>query len=211
LHENCKTMATLKERINKWKENRSPWQKAGDIVFWVLIILFLIPGPRKAIVTTLNRAVLHVKAPRVIKEEKQVQLSDMDYNWVLAWSKNKPFYFSNLRSKVVIVNYWATWCPPCIAEMPEFQSLFRKYGDRVAFIMVTNDNPDAVKAFIEKNHYQFPVFYLPQNPPPPKPLQFSALPTTFIISKEGKVVSKKTGAANWDSRAMEKILDELLK
>jgi thiol-disulfide isomerase/thioredoxin len=202
-------MATLKERINKWKEKRKPWQKAGDIIFWILIILFLIPGPRKVIMTTLNRAVLHLKAPRIMNEEKQEQLTDMDYYWTLAWSENQPYYFSNLRFKVVVLNFWATWCPPCVAEMPEFQSLYRKYGDRVAFLMVTNDKPEAVEAFIKKNHYQFPVLYLAENPP--KPLSFSALPTTFIISKEGRVVTKKTGAANWDSKAMEKILDELLK
>jgi thiol-disulfide isomerase/thioredoxin len=202
-------MATLKERINKWKENRKPWQKAGDIIFWILIILFLIPGPRKVIMTTLNRAVLHLKAPRIMNEEKQEQLTDMDYYWTLAWSENQPYYFSNLRFKVVVLNFWATWCPPCVAEMPEFQSLYRKYGDRVAFLMVTNDKPEAVEAFIKKNHYQFPVLYLAENPP--EPLSFSALPTTFIISKEGRVVTKKTGAANWDSKAMEKILDELLK
>ena len=202
-------MVTLKERINKWKENRKPLQKAGDIIFWILIILFLIPGPRKVIITTLNRAVLHLKAPRIMNEEKQEQLTDMDYNWTLAWSKNQPYYFSNLRFKVVVLNFWATWCPPCVAEMPEFQSLYRKYGDRVAFLMVTNDKPEAVEAFIKKNHYQFPVLYLAENPP--EPLSFSALPTTFIISKEGRVVTKKTGAANWDSKAMEKILDELLK
>jgi len=202
-------MVTLKERINKWKENRKPLQKAGDIIFWILIILFLIPGPRKVIITTLNRAVLHLKAPRIMNEEKQEQLTDMDYNWTLAWSKNQPYYFSNLRFKVVVLNFWATWCPPCVAEMPEFQSLYEKYRDRVDFLMVTNDKPEAVEAFIKKNHYQFPVLYLAENPP--KPLSFSALPTTFIISKEGRVVTKKTGAANWDSKAMEKILDELLK
>ena len=72
-------MPTLKERIAKWKE-RSILQKAGDILFWVLIILLLIPAPRKAIMTTLNRALLHVKAPRVISEEKRDQLTDLDYN-----------------------------------------------------------------------------------------------------------------------------------
>jgi len=183
--------------------------KAGDILFWLLIILFLIPGPRKAILTTLNRAVLHVKAPRVINEEKQDQLSDLDYNWILAWGRNEPYYFSNLRNKVIIVNFWATWCPPCVAEMPEIQSLYRKYGDRVAFVLVSNEEQEVVEAFMEKNKYLMPVFYLASNPP--EPLSFSAYPTTFIISREGKIVSRKTGAVNWDSKATHRILDELLR
>jgi thiol-disulfide isomerase/thioredoxin len=201
-------MPSLKERYTKWKQ-RSVWQKAGDILFWVLIILFLIPGPRKVLLTTVNRAVLYVKSPRVLSAEKQGQLTDLDYNWVLAWGKNDPYYFSNLRDKVVFLNFWATWCPPCVAEMPEIQSLYRKYGDRVAFVLVTSEKQEVVEAFMEKNRYMMPVLYMATEPP--EPLSFRAYPTTFIISRDGAVVSKKTGAVNWDSRATHRILDELLK
>jgi thiol-disulfide isomerase/thioredoxin len=182
-------MPTLKERFTKWKENRSIWQKVGD---------------------NLNRAVLQIKAPRMIDEEKQEVLSDMDYNWTLAWAENEPFYFSNFRNQVVFINFWATWCPPCVAEMPEIQELYKKYGSRVAFMLVTNEKPEVVEAFMEKNQYKMPVFYL-AGIQPPQALSFSAFPTTFIISKDGHVVSKKTGAANWNSKATEKILEELLK
>jgi thiol-disulfide isomerase/thioredoxin len=201
-------MPTLKERFAKWK-SRSAWQKTGDIVFWMLIILFLIPGPRKAIMTTVNRAVLHIKTPGVISEEKQERLSDMDYNWILAWAQNEPYYFSNLRDKVIIVNFWATWCPPCVAEMPKLQSLYMKYGDRVAFVLVTNEEQEVVEAFMEKNQYMMPVFYMASEPP--EALAFSAYPTTFIISRDGSIVSRKTGAVNWDSRATHRILDDLLR
>jgi thiol-disulfide isomerase/thioredoxin len=202
-------MASFKERFTKWKEKRSLWQKGGDILFWLLIILFLIPGPRKVIVTNLNRVLLHVKAPRLISEDKQEVLSDLDYTWVLASGENEPFYFSDLRNQVVLLNFWATWCGPCVAEMPELQSLYKKYGDRMAFVLVSNEKPEVVEAFMKKNQYQMPVFYLASEAP--GPLAFSAFPTTFIISRDGRVVSKKTGAANWDSRATERILEELLK
>ena len=201
-------MPTLKERFNKWK-NRSVLQKAGDILFWMLIIFFLIPGPRKTILTVVNRAVLHIKTPRVISEEKQEQLSFLDYNWLLAWGQDEPYYFSNLREKVIFVNFWATWCPPCVAEMPELQSLYMKYGDRVAFVLVTGEKQEVVEAFMEKNQYLMPVFYMATEPP--EKLAFNAYPTTFIIGKDGRIVSRKTGAVNWDSKATHMILDELLK
>jgi thiol-disulfide isomerase/thioredoxin len=203
-------MTTLKERYTKWKEKRSAWQKAGDILFWILIILLLIPGPRKVIVTNLNRVVLKVKTPRIMDEKKQERLADMDYNWTLAWDKNEPFYFSSFRDQVIFINFWATWCSPCVAEMPEIQSLYQKWGDKVAFMLVTGEKPEVVKAFMDKNKYRMPVFYL-ANIPPPKALSFRGYPTTFIISKDGKVVSRKTGAANWDSKATEKIFEELLR
>jgi len=203
-------MAKLKERFMKWKENRSLWQKAGDILFWVLIILLLIPGPRKAILTTLNRVVLNAKSPRMMNEEKQERLTGLDYNWVLARAENEPFYFSKVRDEVVFVNFWATWCPPCVAEMPEIQSLYRKWGEKVVFMLVTNEEPAIVNAFMEKNNYKMPVFFW-DGVQPPGALSFRGYPTTFIISKDGRVVSRKTGAANWDSKATERIFEELLK
>jgi thiol-disulfide isomerase/thioredoxin len=203
-------MASIKDRFIKWKENRSTWQKVGDILFWVLIILFLIPGPRKAILTTLNRVVLNVKVPRTMAAEKQQMLTDLDYNWLLAWDQNEPYYFSNTRDEVVFLSFWATWCPPCVAELPEIQSLYDRWGDKVVFMLVTNESPEVVKPFMEKNDYLMPVFYLAGSPPP-DPLAFKAFPTTFIISSDGHVVSRKTGAANWDSRATDRIFEELLK
>jgi len=204
-----KKMATLKERFVNWKEKKSIWQKAGDILFWILIILFLIPGPRKVLLTTFNRTALHVKSPRMIAEEKQEQLSDLDFNWLLAWGQDEPFYFSNVRDQVIFLNFWATWCPPCVAEMPEIEKLYEQYGDKVAFVLVSNEKPEVVQAFLDKHEYVLPVFYMGTNPP--EILNHRGLPTTFIISKDGHVVSKKTGAANWDSRATRKILDKLIK
>ena len=75
-------MPSLKERFNKWKEKRSLLQKIGDILFWMLIILFLIPGPRKVIMTNVNRAVLHIKTPKTISEEKQERLTDLDLSLI---------------------------------------------------------------------------------------------------------------------------------
>jgi thiol-disulfide isomerase/thioredoxin len=202
-------MATIKERLNKWKETRSLWQKALDILFWLLLVLLIIPGPRKVIATGVNKVLLLVKTPGMQTEEKQEQLTDFDYGWVLAWDRNEPFYFSNARNEVIFLNFWATWCPPCVAELPEIQSLYEKYGERVLFMLVTNESPEVVKAFMDKHGYQMPVFYVGTQPP--KVLEHSSLPTTFIISKGGRIVTRKKGAAKWDSRATEKIFEELLR
>ena len=68
---------------------------------------------------------------------------------------------------------------------------------------------DEAVAFMEKNKYLMPVFYMATEAP--RPLAFSAYPTTFIIARDGSIVSRKTGAVNWDSRATHRILDELLR
>ena len=136
-------------------------------------------------------------------------LRDQDFGWVLAWDQNEPFYFSNARDEVIFLNFWATWCSPCVAELPEIQKLYEKYGDKVVFMLVTNESPEVVNAFMEKQGYLLPVFYMGTQPP--EVLAHSSLPTTFIISRDGKIVTRKKGAAKWNSRATEKIFDELLK
>ena len=207
--QNAYPMATLKDRLIKWKETRSTWQKVTDILFWLLLVLLIIPGPRKVIATGVNKAFLQVKTPGLIDEADREIISDLEYGWTLAWDRNEPFYFSHTRDEVVFLNFWATWCPPCVAELPEIQELYEKWGDKVLFMLVTNEDPEVVKAFMEKHGYVMPVFYsgigLPQT------LEHGSLPTTFIISRDGEIASKKKGAAKWNSRATEKIFEELLK
>ena len=201
-------MATLKDRFQKWKETRSKWQKAGDIFFWLLLIMLIIPGPRKVVSTTVNRISLNVRNPTITKLENQVQLSDTDYEWNLRDEDGKVISFESFRDDVIFLNFWATWCPPCIAELPEIESLYNKLGKDVVFLLVTNEDPAKVKAFMQKHDYDLPVYYSTASPP----IIFSgrAIPSTYIISDEGRIVTKKTGAANWDSRATTRIFRDLL-
>lgn len=184
-------------------------QKTGDILFWVLLVLLIIPGPRKVIVTNVNRVILHVKNPRILSEDKQIELGDFDYNWVVATGDGEPIYISDIRGAVIFLNFWATWCSPCVAELPEIQKAYEKYGHEVAFILIANQEPAVVEEFMEKHRYNFPVFY--PGPSIPEVFQASSIPTTFIISSDGKIVTKKTGAVNWDSKATDRMFEELLR
>jgi thiol-disulfide isomerase/thioredoxin len=201
-------MATLKDKLIKWKKTRSPWQKSLDILFWLLLVLLIIPGPRKVIATNMNRLVLHLKNPGMLNEEKQVEVTDLDYHWVLGTSKSEPYFLSDLREQVIFLNFWATWCPPCVAELPEIEKAYKKYRNQVAFLLVTNEKPEIVEAFLEKYGYDLPVFY--PGTRIPEVFESGSLPTTFIISREGKIVTRKTGAANWDSRATDRLFEALL-
>ena len=201
-------MATLKDRFQKWKETRSKWQKAGDIFFWLLLIMLIIPGPRKVVSTAVNKISLNVRNPTITKPENQAQLSDTDYEWNLRDEDGKVISFDSFRDDVVFLNFWATWCPPCIAELPEIESLYNKFGKDVVFLLVTNEDPDKVKAFMQKHDYDLPVYY--STAPPPIIFSGRAIPSTFIISDDGRIVTKKTGAANWDSRATTRIFRDLL-
>lgn len=209
MHQIHDKMTTLKERLSKWKESRSVPQKAGDVIFWLLLVLLIIPGPRKAIVTTVNRVALHLKNPGISRPDKQVQLKDQDYNWILQDDQGNPVNMERFMGKVVFLNFWATWCPPCVAELPEIEKAYEKHGDKVSFMLVTSQEPEVVQTFLEQRGYELPVYY--QGTPAPEVFESRSIPTTFIISRDGKIVTKKSGAVNWDSRATDKIFNELIR
>ncbi len=120
--------------------------------------------------------------------------------------------FGSLKGKVVFVNIWATWCPPCVAEMPNIQKLYEKTdGKDIAFVMLSVDQEGLakVKKYIDRKGYTFPV-YLPASPLPQE-LQSSAIPTTFIISPEGKIVARQEGMAEYDTPEVREFLQSLVK
>ena len=202
-------MITLKERLNRWKETRSTGQKIGDVFFWVLLVLLIIPGPRKVISTSINRLALHIKSPSMIPEEKQLSLDEGTYKWLLRDDEGEAVSFSQFREKPVFLNFWATWCPPCVAELPEIQKAWEKHGSSVDFLLVTNQEPAVVDAFMEKHEYTVPVHYTAS--PEPRAFDHSSIPTTYILSPEGKIVVMKKGAVNWNSKGTDRVFDYLLR
>lgn len=145
-------------------------------------------------------------SPVQIAESKREILDN--YNWQLQRLDKKKINFKQSNNKVVLVNYWATWCPPCVAEMPEFQDLYNAYNNKIDFYFITQDSPEKVLKYLENHAYTFPVYY--QLNPAPKKLETSSLPTTFLISKKGEIIIKKIGVARWNSPKVHKLLDDLL-
>ncbi|MFD2516138.1 TlpA family protein disulfide reductase [Pontibacter locisalis] len=126
--------------------------------------------------------------------------------------QGKQVAFESLKGKVVFLNIWATWCPPCIAEMPNIQKLYDKVGsDKIAFVMlsVDEDGMKKVKKYIDKKGYSFPV-YLPASQFPQE-FYSNAIPTTFIISPEGKIVAKQEGMADYNTPEVVEFLQGMVK
>jgi len=142
-----------------------------------------------------------------IDKEEQVAISN--YNWELKSLKGEFVSFSDFKGKVVLVNFWATWCPPCVAEMPSFQKLYDAYGDKIVFLFVANDEPDRVLSFIQDKGYDIPVYY--QVTKVPAEMDSNSLPTTYIVDSSGHIVASKVGAADWNSSKVRKLLDKLIK
>jgi len=194
-------------RLKKYWAKRSWFGRITDLLFYLLIILMIIPGSRKTVATAINK--IAIQRPQVFKKEIQGKLTANDYSWKLVSPDGNLLEFEELRGKVVFLNFWATWCPPCRAEMPNIQRLYEEYEGRVEFILITQEDPLNVQSFLEEKGYSLPYYRPAGNPP--SLLQSSSLPTTYIINKQGEIVIKKTGAFKWDSKKSFALLDDLLE
>lgn len=122
-----------------------------------------------------------------------------------------PVALSSLKGKVVFINFWATWCPPCRAEMPSVDRLYRQWKNNpgIVFLIVDADSePDKAAAFMRDHGYQLPVALLTANVP--QNVYNGTLPTTLIIDKVGRIVFRETGAADYSSHRMEEYIQQLL-
>lgn len=122
---------------------------------------------------------------------------------------NTPVDFTVFKGKVVFVNNWASWCPPCIAEMPSIQKLKNSLEmEDVVFVMVSFDqDADKAVAFMKKKGYDFEVYFPGGN----YPYATSSIPATFIIDKAGNVIASHTGMADYSQQAVVDQLYQLAK
>lgn len=199
----------LKERFQNYWQNKSAWNKFSDLIFIVFIAALLTPGGRMAIGGFVNRVKAKVMNPTV--QENGVSLKQSDFNWALYDLDGTSVNLSDFKEKVVFLNLWATWCPPCVGEMPEIQKLYDKFKghEDIAFLLVSNESNEKIKNFVEKRNYTFPVYSsISQSP---APFFTKSIPTTFVISKGGKIVIRETGAYNWGGEKMVSIIERLLE
>lgn len=123
---------------------------------------------------------------------------DPSLSWELNDLVGNKVDFADLSGKVVFINVWATWCPPCVDEMPSLNRLYNELKSEAVFIFVSlDDDPIVLRTFAEQHHLEIPIFYTSK--PAPASLQILGYPTTFIIDKRGQISYKVIGYKDWDS------------
>ena len=171
----------------------------SNLFYVVLIGLLIYPKTRVVFLRWVSFS------PSIEKVEKRTMLSN--YDWKLMGVNTNNYDFSQAQGKVVIVNFWATWCMPCVAEMPSLESLYKDYGNKVVFLMVTSDNPEKVLPFMKEKGFTMPIYNeITDNP---SELNTRSIPRTFLIDKKGQIIIDAT-RADWDTKKIRKLLDELI-
>jgi thiol-disulfide isomerase/thioredoxin len=176
----------------------------------LLALLTLLPvcnaqTTAKTVPADLRRA-FEAAGVQVLKEKTPIR----DFTVTLLDGKTQSL--SDYRGKAVFLNFWATWCPPCQAEMPSMETLYQRYRDRgLEFLAVDlGESGSEVTAFLEDRNLSFPAGLDGTG-------QIGALygirgiPTTFIIDKEGLIIATVVGGREWDTPAIFAAFDLLLR
>ncbi|MFQ3620279.1 MAG: TlpA disulfide reductase family protein [Spirochaetales bacterium] len=114
--------------------------------------------------------------------------------------------------KVVVLNFWATWCPPCRAEMPSMETLHKRYENKSFKLLAVNlqEELPVVQAFLKQNPYTFTILMDPKGNTAPL-YGIRGIPTTFIINENGKLLGAIVGAKEWDTPQVFALFDALLQ
>ncbi len=178
---------------------------------WVLLLsvigIIYLGGFHAEVAGKLQQIVL---STGIISPDYEKGDTEGSYDFWLEDLKGHHFFFGKYREKIIFINFWATWCPPCIAEMPDIHRLYEKRKNEVSFIMISLDQ-DKQKArdYIAKKGYVFPVFF-PASVLP-KIYDIRTIPTTYVLDRQGMIHVKNHGMAKYDTPTFHRMLTTLLE
>jgi thiol-disulfide isomerase/thioredoxin len=191
---------------------KKKWFSASNIFSAVMVVyivaMVISPQVKGWTIQTLMKVGLF--QPKIDKQPVEASAEPLP-NVSFRDGDGKTVDLTSLKGKVVFINFWATWCPPCIAEMPSIDALYGKFKDNehVVFLMVDVDgNYEKSDSFMKKHHYALKVVS-PAGEIPPVFMQ-GAVPTTVILDKEGKMVYRQEGAANYNSPELVDMMRQLV-
>ncbi len=198
---------------NVMKIKKQWFTKSNIITIFMLIflvILFVSPGTKGLLIEGLMKVGLF--QPDVPKKEiaSTTVTPKSETSILFENAEGKVTDIASLKGKVVFINFWATWCPPCIAEMPTINNLYEKYksNNSIVFLMVDADG-DLIKSqkFMDKRAFSLE----PLKPASPIPSTFleNSLPTTVVLDKNGNIVFRHEGGADYENKEFQDFIQKL--
>jgi thiol-disulfide isomerase/thioredoxin len=200
---------TDQKKKNGWKRSLIEW----GVIFAVGAFIYAM-GWHTEVLGTMQRGMLWTGLfdadTSKIENIDGPMLSDSDYRFAMKTADGKTVSLNDFRGDVVFVNVWASWCPPCVAEMPTIETLYENVGNQenIRFIMLSMDEKrQKAVDFMESRAFSMPYYF----PASSMPAEFRSqyLPTTYIVSKKGQIIYKKEGIADYSSTNFARWMIEL--
>lgn len=200
------------------KNSKKTWIQYG--IFAVVAITLYATGLHTEVIGFAQRGLLatglmnpNVKDITEVRQNtaenaEMADLTKADFNFKLMDSDGNVTSLEDLKGKVIFMNFWATWCPPCIAEMPSIDKLHQEMGDEVAFVMLAFDQDfETAKAFDKRKGYNLPIYAPASNMP--AMYNSTALPTTYVIDAQGNLALTHKGMADYNDSKFKDFLRSL--
>ena len=135
-------------------------------------------------------------------ETNALQFTDLD---------SKMFSIQDFKGKTLFINYWATWCNPCLAEMPSMADLYERYSsnDAIVFLYLSREELKTIQEYIPKDEslQKLPIYKVVTDD---EFFATTGIPTTFIINSSGDLIVKDVGSAFWNDQSVFNFIDNLL-
>lgn len=180
------------------------WQNL--IFFSFILIILFVPQAKALVLQGLMKAGLFSPKLELTESPPTSDLSGITFSN----SKGQLLHLSDLKGKVILINFWATWCPPCRAEMPGLNTLYNTFKDDkdIVFIFADADGDLAKSAkFMQRHNYNLPLYKIESNLP--TQIFESTLPTTVIFDKQGRLSFKHEGMTDYADKKFIDFLNKL--
>jgi peroxiredoxin len=190
-------------KSNILKENNSTHLKKYGLLYLLFVVVLAVIAYRIQLSPS-KKTVFNQEKPEVGHPSPDFTLRNLQGNLE---------GLVNHKDKVIILNFWATWCAPCLEEMPAFEKLYRRYRSQgLTVLAVSLDKGDfsKVQSFVDSNNLTFPVL-MDSDGVAEKLYPSFTIPFTYVIDKEGRVAARVDGAKNWASNETFSALDILIK
>ncbi|MFM1877414.1 MAG: hypothetical protein RLZZ241_280 [Bacteroidota bacterium] len=179
------------------------------LAFGLIYLILTLTGTRAEAFGLIQRGLLYTGLMQAKVDESPADapkfLNARDLDLLLVDADGKYHKLSDFKGQVLFINLWATWCPPCIAEMPSIENLYQKTKENVVFIMVSRDRDFSLaKDFVLRKGYSFSIYYAIN--PLPEILSSPAIPTTFVVAPNSRLAYTHKGMANYNLPEIEEFL-----
>ncbi|MGV8878915.1 MAG: TlpA family protein disulfide reductase [Sphingobacteriaceae bacterium] len=185
-------------------------QITTGIMLLLLLVLTFNPQAKALLMQGLMKIGLFqpsVKNINSLRSRKGLEVPDIAFRN----QAGEQINLSALKGKVVFINFWATWCPPCIAEMPSIHSLQQKFDQNKQFVLLMVDVDNRLEqstAFMKTRNFKLPVVSSVGSIS--EDFISNTIPTTLILNKSGQVVFRHEGAADYTNRDFINYVDSLI-